>query len=182
MLGLRDASWLDKLSLYESWYNADMPSLFGYLLYQTQDRDLAQEITAATCLRALEKLDQFDPYRGKLKDWIFGIARNQLREHWRSERRKPSQVTLSDVAECLVTDEGLELDDDDRETFLEVLGYIDCLGEREREIMALRYGAGLSNAEIAPMLKITSNHVAVLLGRAIATLRDKVGDRVHNAS
>lgn len=176
---MRDASWLEKLSLYESWYNADMPSLFGYLLYQAQDRDLAQEITASTCLRALERLDQFDPKRGKLKDWMFGIARNQLREHLRSQRRQPAQVTLSDAAECLVTDEGFELDYDQRETFLEVLSHIDSLGEREREIIALRYGAGLSNAEIAPMLGITSNHVAVLLGRAIATLKDKVGASVH---
>ncbi len=172
---MRDASWLEKLSLYESWYNTDMPSLFGYLLYQTQDRDLAQELTASTCLRALERLCQFDPSRGKLKDWIFGIARNQLREHVRLQRRRPAQVTLADVAECLATDEGFELDYDQRETFLEVLSHVDSLGEREREIIALRYGAGLSNAEIAPMLAITSNHVAVLLGRAIATLRDKVG-------
>jgi RNA polymerase sigma-70 factor (ECF subfamily) len=172
---LRDASWSEKLSLYESWYNADMPSLFGYLFYQTQDRELAQEITASTCLRALERLDQFDPNRGKLKDWMFGIARNQLREHLRTQRRRPVQITLSDAVECLVTNEGLELDYDERETFLEVLRHIDSLGEREREIIALRYGAGLSNAEIAPMLGITGNHVAVLLGRAISTLKDKVG-------
>lgn len=179
---MRDASWTEKLSLYENWYNADMPSLFGYLLYQTQDRDLAQDLTASTCLRALERLDQFDPHRGKLKDWIFGIARNQLLEHLRSERRRPAPIALSDAVECLVTDEGFELDYDERETFLEVLSYIDTLGEREREILALRYGAGLSNAEIAPMLKITGNHVAVLLGRAITKLKDKVGDRTHNAS
>lgn len=176
---MHDASWTEKLSLYESWYNADMPSLFGYLFYQTQDRDLAQEITASTCLRALERLDQFDPHRGKLKNWIFGIARNQLREHLRSERRRPAPLTLTDVAECLVTDEGLELDFDEQETFLEVLNHVDSLGEREREIIALRYGAGLSNAEIAPMLEITSNHVAVLLGRAISTLKDKLGARAH---
>src|SRR5512138_3462601 len=138
-----------------------MPALFGYLLYQTQDRDLAQELTSSTCLRALERLDQFDPSRGKLKDWIFGIARNQLREHLRVEHRRPAPVTLSDAVECLVTDEGFELDYDQRETLLEVLNHIDSLGEREREIIALRYGAGLSNAEIAPMLEITSNHVAV---------------------
>ncbi len=176
---MHDESWSEKLSLYESWYSADMPGLFGYLLYQTQDRDLAQELTASTCLRALERLDQFDPNRGKLKDWMFGIAGNQLREHLRSERRRSAPITLSDAVECLVTDKGLELDYDQRETLLEVLSHVESLGEREREIIALRYGAGLSNAEIAPMLEITSNHVAVLLGRAIATLKDKVGAIEH---
>lgn len=179
---MHDVSWSEKLSLYEIWYNADMSSLFGYLFYQTQDRELAQELTASTCLRALERLNQFDPRRGNLKDWIFGIARNQLREHLRTQRRRPTPVTLSDAAECLMTDDGLELDYDQQETLSEVLNHIDCLGEREREIIALRYGAGLSNAEIAPMLKITSNHVAVLLGRAIATLKEKVGASVHHAS
>lgn len=179
---MRDVGWSEKLSLYENWYNADMSSLFGYLFYQTQDRDLAQEITASTCLRALERLNQFNPMRGKLKDWIFGIARNQLREHLRTQRRRPAHISLSDAAECLITDDGHELDYDQRETMTEVLSHIDSLGEREREIIALRYGAGLSNAEIAPMLGITSNHVAVLLGRAIATLRDKVEARVHDAS
>jgi RNA polymerase sigma-70 factor (ECF subfamily) len=159
-----------------------MTSLFGYLFYQTQDRDLAQELTASTCLRALERLNQFNPRRGSLKNWIFGIARNQLREHLRTQRRRPTPVSLSDAVECLITDDGPERDYDRREMFMEVLSHIDSLGEREREIIALRYGAGLSNAEIAPMLEITSNHVAVLLARAIATLKNRVDARVHNAS
>jgi RNA polymerase sigma-70 factor (ECF subfamily) len=171
-----------KLSLYENWYNTDMESLFGYLFYQTQDRDLAEELTASTCLRALERLDQFDPDRGRLKDWTFGIARNFLRDHRRKQSRQPAHIDISDAAEYLTTDEGFELDYEQREAFLEVLSHVDRLNEREREIIALRYGAGLSNAEIAPMLKITSNHVAVTLGRAIAKLKEQIGVRIHDAS
>ncbi|MBN1310915.1 MAG: sigma-70 family RNA polymerase sigma factor [Anaerolineae bacterium] len=177
-----NTSWSEKLSLYESWYNTDMESLFGYLYYQTQDRDLAQELTASTCLRALERLDQFNPDRGKLKDWIFGIARNLLYDHRRKQSRQPTHIDIAEAAEYLTTNEGFELDYEQRETFLEVLGHVDSLSEREQEIIALRYGAGLSNAEIAPMLKITSNHVAVTLGRAISKLKDKVGAEAHDAS
>ena len=151
---MRDVSWSEKLSLYESWYNADMPSLFGYLFYQTQDRELAQELTASTCLRALERLNQFDSRRGNLKDWIFGIARNQLREHLRTQRRRPTPVTLSDAVECLMTDDGLELDYDQQETLSEVLNHIDCLGEREREIGDGRRDAAVPVGEAQPEARL----------------------------
>lgn len=177
---MQDKSWSDKLSLYEDWYNTEMPGLFGYLFYQTQDRQLAQDITADTCLHALERLDQYDPSRGKLKNWMFGIARNQLRDHMRTRRNRPPHITLADVVDDLTTDDGLELDYDQQEAFLEVIGHLDTLNEREREIMALRYGAGLSNAEIASMLQLSNNHVAVLISRAIGRLKEKVESRVHD--
>jgi RNA polymerase sigma factor (sigma-70 family) len=177
---LQDTSWSEKLSLYEDWYNTEMPGLFGYLFYQTQDRQLAQDITAATCLQALERLGQYDPRRSKLKNWIFGIARNQLRDHLRSQRRQPPHIALADAVDDLATDEGLELDYDRREEFLEVISHLDTLSEREREVMALRYGSGLSNAEIASMLKLSNNHVAVLISRAIGRLKERVEPRVHD--
>jgi RNA polymerase sigma-70 factor (ECF subfamily) len=178
--GLQDKSWSDKLSLYEDWYNTEMPGLFGYLFYQTQDRQLAQDITADTCLHALERLEQYDPSRGKLKNWMFGIARNQLRDHMRTQRHRPPHIMLADVGDDLTTDDGLELDYDQQEAFLEVISHLDTLNEREREIMALRYGAGLSNAEIASMLQLSSNHVAVVISRAIGRLKEKVESRVHD--
>jgi len=179
---LHDTSWSDKLSLYEDWYNADMPNLFGYLVYHTQDRELAQDITAATCLQALERLDQYDPSRSKLKNWIFGIAKNQLYDHLRSQKRQPIHIALSSIAEHLITDSGLEPDYDRRETFLEVLSHLEDLSEREKEVIALRYGAGLSNAEIASMLELSGNHIAVLHNRAIEKLREKAEARVYNVS
>lgn len=178
--GLQDTCWSEKLSLYENWYNAEMPELFGYLFYQTQDRQLAQDITAATCREALERLGQYDPSRSKLKSWIFGIARNQLHGHLRSQRRQSLHIALADAAEGLTTDEEIELDHDRRDIFLEVISHLDALNEREREVIALRYGSGLSNAEIASMLKLSSNHVAVLISRAIGKLKEKVESRVHD--
>jgi RNA polymerase sigma factor (sigma-70 family) len=179
---LYNTGWSEKLSLYEEWYNRDMPSLFGYLFYQTQDQHTAQDLTSAACLRALERLEQYDPNRGKLKDWIFGIARNQLLEHFRSQRRRPPSIALTDAMECLAAVDEIELEYDEKEAFLEIISHLDELNEREREIISLRYGADLSNAEIASMLKITNNHVAVLLRRAVEKLKDKMEARVHHVS
>ncbi|MBN1428732.1 MAG: sigma-70 family RNA polymerase sigma factor [Anaerolineae bacterium] len=179
---MHKASWSEKLSLYEDWYNEDMSSLFGYLFYQTQNRDVAEDLTASTCLRALERLELYDPSRGRLRDWIFGIARNQFRDYLRSQRRRPTQVALSEAVECLIADDGFELNYDQKETMQEIIKYLETLSEREQEIIALRYGAGLHNQEIASMLAITSNHVAVLLRRAIGKLRDKMEARLPNVS
>jgi len=106
---LQDTGWSEKLLLYEDWYNTDMPGLFGYLFYQTQDRQLAQDIVADTCLQALERLGQYDPRRGQLKNWMFGIAKNQLRDHMRTQQKHSSHTTLDDLGDDMCTDDGLDL-------------------------------------------------------------------------
>src|SRR5688572_5468431 len=104
-----------------------MPRLFGYLFYQVQDEATAQELTARSCMHALERLDQYDPARGRLKDWAFGIARNELRQHLRSQRKQHPLIALPAVPEHMIACEGPEPGYDQRETVREVLRHLSHL-------------------------------------------------------
>ena len=57
------------------------------------------------------------------------------------------------------------------EQLRQVQGCVRQLPERQQEVLALKFGSGLGNQEIAKAMKITPNHVGVLLHRAVRALR-----------
>jgi len=67
-------------------YQRHFDGIVGYFWNRTRDRDHAAELTAETFAAALEGLDRFDPYLGNPSQWLYGIARNQLRTFWRRNK------------------------------------------------------------------------------------------------
>lgn len=161
----------DLLNLFEEWYRQEMPRLYNYICYQVQNTALAEELTAAVCERALTRLHQYDDRRGEFKVWMFGIARNQIRQHLRTLRHRPGLVSLDQLPEIRTQALSVEQDYQVREAFGQVVRHLATLPARDQEIVALRYGAGLSNAEIAELTGMKNKHVAVSLHRALKKLR-----------
>ena len=67
---------------------AELDAVHGYLLFLTGDRDVAEDLTAATFEKAFRTWRRFDPRRGTSRAWLCGIARNIALDHFRSERRR----------------------------------------------------------------------------------------------
>lgn len=61
-------------------------AMLGFFMSATRRPDLAADLTAETCARALESIAVFDPARGRADQWLFGIARNVLAESYRRGR------------------------------------------------------------------------------------------------
>ncbi|MHC1781271.1 MAG: RNA polymerase sigma factor [Anaerolineaceae bacterium] len=156
---------------FEIWFEEEMPRLYRYLCYQTGDTAAAEEITARTCEKALSKVSQYDPTRGEMRAWMFGIARNELRAHFRSLRVSPAEVSLENLPEPTFPTDSPEQELQRKEVFTFLLRKLAGIPEREQEIIALRYGAGLSVAETAGILGITENNAAVLLHRTLGKLK-----------
>ncbi len=164
----------DLLARFESWYRAEVPRLFNYVSYRVRDEEIAQELTATICERALSRLHQYDPDRGVLTAWIFGIARNALCDHFRELQNSPKPIALDKLPEIRARERSPEEVYEAIEAFRLVVNHIDQLTETEQEVLALRYGADLPNAEIAQVTGLTPNYVGVILHRAIAKLREAV--------
>lgn len=159
------------LNLFEVWYEQEMPRLYRYIFYKVRDVAIAEDLTSVVCERALERLDQYDPERGEMRAWMFGIARNAFRSHLRSLKRRPAQVSLDKLPEIHVQARPVEQSYQVKEDFRQVLDRLPALTERDQDLIALRYGAGLTNQEIARITGMTDNHVAVRLRRALRKLR-----------
>lgn len=160
-----------------------MPRLFDYVSYRVRDKATAEELTAAICERALIRLHQYDPDRGTFYAWIFGIAHNMIWDYYQQMRRRPTVLALDDLPDVQVESESPEEIYEIREVFRRVMRHLHRLSDAEQEVMALCYGAGLSNVEIARITELTPNHVGVLRHRALKKLRQAVpyGEEVTDA-
>jgi RNA polymerase sigma-70 factor, ECF subfamily len=158
---------------FEALYRSSRDDVYAYLAGLLRDRSAAEEVTAQAFERAWRRRRQLDPRRGSPRAWLFGIARNaaldELRRRSRSERlpdaESPDPVAAAggDPADVAVHRTSL------RQALAALTG-------RERELIALKYFAGLSNAEIAAVIDTSESNAGTRLHRAIEKLRRSFDD------
>ena len=136
--------------------------VYAYVAYRVGDGPDAEDVTSAAIERALRYRDRFDPRRGDAHAWVIGIARRCISEHF-GERPVPVESVPEEIAPG-------ELGADSA-TRLDLRRAVELLGERDRELIALRYGADLTARQIAEVLELKTNAVEVALHRALQTLR-----------
>jgi RNA polymerase sigma-70 factor (ECF subfamily) len=135
--------------------------VYAYVAYRIGDGAEAEDVTSETFERALRYRDSFDPKRGEPVAWLIGIARRCIE----SARLRPESLEhAEDVADAL----DLEAEAVTRLTVAEA---VERLDERDRELIALRYGSDLSARQIGELLELRTNAVEVALHRALGRLR-----------
>ena len=140
--------------------------VYAYVAYRMGDGAEAEDVTSETFARALRYRDSYDASKGTPITWLIGIARRCIDEAFsrpRTSSDPPEQATV----------ENLETDALERLTIRAAVGQ---LGERDQELIALRYGADLSTREIARRLETNTNAVDVALHRARSRLRAVLDD------
>lgn len=159
---------------FDRLYSEHAQALFGFLVYRTGDRVLAEDLVADTFERVLRARRRFDRRKAKEKTWIYAIALNRLRDVQRSagaERRAMERVAgPAGPGEAPDTHEGIE----HRDTVARALG---VLSEEERDAIALRFGADLPVPEIAKLLDQPLTTVEGRVYRALRKLRDELEPR-----
>ena len=164
---------------FELWFQEEMPRLYRYLCYQTRDRGVVEEITSRTCEKALSKVHLYDPARGDLRVWMFGIARNELRAYYRSLKQQPDLVPIDQLQEFTFQISSPEQEFQRKETFIQLFHVLGEFPERDRAIIGLRFGAELSLRQIASIMGLSENHVSVLLHRSIDKLKTRMKEPTH---
>jgi RNA polymerase sigma factor (sigma-70 family) len=151
-------------------FTEQVRAVYAFLSYSV-DAATAEDLTSATFERVVRSWHRFDPERGNERTWILAIARNLLTDHFRRQGR--AEAVSTDEHPGLLEhlgapDPGLE-----RSLSVEELRrWLAPLGVREREILALRYGADLEGVEIARMLDLTPANVHQILSRSLRRLRE----------
>jgi RNA polymerase sigma-70 factor (ECF subfamily) len=158
---------------FESLYRSSRDDVYAYVISLVRDAAAAEDVTALAFERAYRRRRTFDRRRGEERAWLFGIARNAALDELRRRQRAASLVF--DPADDADTDGPLSIiDQDDDEVILRrttVRAALTELSGRDRELIALKFHAGLTNAELARVLGISESNAGTLLHRTIQKLR-----------
>lgn len=165
---------------FETFYRQNRDELYGYVAGMLRDRPAAEDVTAIAFERAYRKWKSFDPRRGTARGWLFGIARNAALDELRRRRRE-----LTGDPEPLADLAAQERDGnlagpaetvERRERRATLMAAVGRLITADRELIALKFYAGLTNVEIAEVTGHSATNVGTRLNRAIGRLRKQLGE------
>jgi RNA polymerase sigma-70 factor, ECF subfamily len=153
-------------------YEEELPRVYGYVAYQVMHPEEAEDLTQQTFERALAHWDEFDDRRATVTTWLLAIARNLIVDHYRARSRRPPTTTIEEVPEAQL--EASRDSDPPLGIGAELETALAGLGERERELIALRYGADLSGPQIATLTGLSVANVQQILSRSLRRLRSEL--------
>jgi RNA polymerase sigma-70 factor (ECF subfamily) len=144
-----------------------LDDVFGYLLYLTRDRALADDLSSATFEKAFRHWSRFDARRGSARAWLLGIARTTALDWFRADARRKRREEEAAEPEAHEADfvEGLS---PSLQTALATLS------AGEREVVALRIVIELDGEQTARVLGISQTAVSTRLSRALTKLEERV--------
>ena len=146
------------------WFDLHAGSL-GVYAARRVGSTLARDIVAETFRVAWEQRDQYDVQLGGERAWLFGIATNLIRRHWRAEERR-----------LRVQARAVRIENDDGDSLLQVDDRVDASRRFDRLIDAV----GLLDPEDRDLLvlvaweQMTSRQVAEVLGIPAGTVRSRL--------
>lgn len=142
--------------------------MYAYVRTLLGDDASAEDVTAAAFERAYRRRSTFDARRGTERGWLFGIARNAALDELR--RRRRSAPMLGELPDDGARAPEEEADQAIRRTTVRVA--LAALAPRDRELVALKFHGGLSNAELAAVLGTSESNAGTRLHRAVSKLRE----------
>ena len=137
------------------------PKLYGYLINTLKNPALADDILQNTWLKAMEAMPRYED-RGHFSAWLFMIAKNEMRMHWRTANREIEYNPEIHKAEQAGYSDG--------KIFVEQV--IARLSPEDQELVRFRYIADMSFGEIAKVLNLNPVNVRVKMHRVLKSVRD----------
>jgi RNA polymerase sigma factor (sigma-70 family) len=155
---------------FEALYRESRDDVYAYVAGLLRDRSAAEEVTSQAFERAWRKRRQIDRGRGTPRTWLFGIARNAALDELR-RRSRHAQGPEAEAAEAAAANPADAAVD--RAVLRQAL---DSLTGRERELVALKFFGGLSNTEIAAVIRTSETNTGTRLHRVIEKLRRSIDE------
>jgi RNA polymerase sigma-70 factor (ECF subfamily) len=152
---------------WEALYTTEMPRVYNFFRYRVGDDVLAEDLTSTTFEKAWRGRNRYRRDLAAFSTWLFSIARNVAIDYYRQRR---VELSLDDIRQQ-ADERTLEDAAEQHARFAQLAGLLGQLPERERELLALKYGAGLTNREIARITGVSESNVGTILYRTVRSLR-----------
>jgi RNA polymerase sigma-70 factor (ECF subfamily) len=155
------------------------PLIHKYALYRVGDLTIADDLTSEVFEALLNALPRYKPVKAPFGAWLFGIARHAVNDHHRNQKNKrevPSEfMDLLFANDPLPEEVSLNLEAEQR-----LLTALKQLSSREKDIIALKFAANLTNRQIAKLTTIGESNVGVILYRSMQRLRQLLYEMEKN--
>jgi len=155
-------------NVFSEIYNQYWPKIYKYTLYRVGDINVAEDLVSEVFEKVFVKFNTYNPGKGKLSTWLFTIANNSIINYLRKNSRHAETINFEAV-ESKYRLEDLIIDQELKGLLLKA---IMCLDDRQRNIIALKFGARLTNRQIARVMNITESNVGTILYRSLKKLKD----------
>ena len=158
-------------------YDHYFAAIFNYVRYRVPEPAQAEDLTAQIFERVLTALDSFRPDQAPFAVWLFTVARNSVTDHLRAQQRR-RWLSLDHISEQAEASKPLDEQMIEHETQGALSAAIATLSDRERDLLALKFVAQMTNRRIASLTGLSESNVGVILYRALGRLRNEMNESV----
>src|SRR5262245_5244768 len=164
----RLARWIVAAPDWDAVYREELPRVFNFFRYRLGDIPDVEDLTARTFEKAWRARHRYRRGLAGFSAWLLSTAANAAADQLRSRRHHLPLEAADSVAARARTPEDSAVLGSDAQRLAALLA---ILADRERELVAMKYGAGMTNRAIARATGLSETNVGTILHRAVQALR-----------
>jgi RNA polymerase sigma-70 factor (ECF subfamily) len=152
-------------------YASYIERIYRYVYYQVKDRMLAEDIAEEVFLKAWRNLDSYKGNGASLSSWLYRIAHNLVIDNFRAGKKLAAMKR--EVVDDTDSPQHTAESNWQKQRLLEV---VDTLPEQQKQLILLKFIEGMNNEEIAQVTGKTQGAIRIMQMRALASLRQRLGN------
>lgn len=165
----RLARWISAEPDWDAVFADQLPRVYNFFRYRFGTTADAEDLTARTFEKAWRARHRYRRDVAAFSTWLLSIARNVAADHVRARRPLVALEEASSIATAgTPEDEAMRNSDGER-----LAALLQLMPERDRELLAMKYGAGMTNRAIAIATGLSESNVGTIVHRAVQTLRER---------
>lgn len=162
----------ESLDAFGELYDFYLPKIYAYIYNRVANKELAEDLTANTFIQAMDKLYQYNDRGYRLGAWLYRIAHNTVCDYFRAN--KTQIISYEDAMKAigeLASEESFDLEKEEHKKM--VLDVLKQLPEDYQQILTLKFFEEMTNEEMAEIMNLKKETLAVKLHRSLQSFRKK---------
>lgn len=152
-------------------YEQYLPKVYRFVRFRIEDDATAEDLTSAVFEKALTRFHSYQSQRASFSTWVFVIARNTVIDHFRVSHRD-RLVELDGDGPAHPAGPSPEEQAIRQEEFGRLQTCLKQLPAAQQSVISLKFGAHMTNREIARTTGMSESQVGNIVFRAVRRLRD----------